>query len=103
VQAPVPAAHAPTRAAAAWFATAVALVLLVLLVILILQNQKVVQVHYLGFAGSISLGTALLVAAVAGAAVVTIVGVIRITQLRFSSRRTRHSKAEREREKPRAT
>ena len=103
VQAPAPVAHAPTRAAAAWFATAVALVLLVLLIILILQNQNVVQVHYLGFAGSISLGTALLIAAAAGAAVVTIVGVIRFTQLRLSSRRKWHAKREREKENPRPT
>ena len=103
VQAPAPVAHTPTRAGAAWAATAVALVLLVLLIILILQNQNVVQVHYLGFAGSISLGTALLIAAVAGAAVVAIVGVIRLTQLRLSSRRKRQSKTERGKENPRPT
>jgi uncharacterized integral membrane protein len=93
VQAPAPVKHAPTRPAAAWFATALALVLLVLLLILILQIQDVVQVHYLGFAGSISFGTASLIAAVAGAAVVTIAGVIRLTQLRLSSHRKRHAKA----------
>jgi hypothetical protein len=38
----------------------VALVLLVLLIILILQNQDVVTLHYLGFTGSLPLGTALL-------------------------------------------
>jgi uncharacterized integral membrane protein len=91
---PVPVTHAPTRATAAWFATAAALVLLVLLLILILQNQNDVRVHYLGLAGSISLGMALLSAAVAGAAVVTIVGLIRLTQVRFSSRRRLHSKVE---------
>ena len=80
-----------------------ALVFLVLLIMLILQNQNVVQVHYLGFAGSISLGTALLIAVVAGPAVVTIVGVIGLTQLRLSSRRKRHSKADREEENSRPT
>lgn len=65
-----------------------------LLLILILQNQNDVRVHYLGLAGSISLGMALLSAAVAGAAVVTIVGLIRLTQVRFSSRRRLHSKVE---------
>ena len=95
-QAPSPSAPATTRAAAAWFATAVALVLLVLLIILILQNQNVVDVHYLGLTGSIPLGTALLIAAVAGAALVTIVGVIRLTQLRFTVRRARRLEAEHE-------
>src|SRR5450756_921915 len=56
---PSPSALATTRAAAAWFATAVALILLVLLIILILQNQDVVKLHYLGFTGSLPLGTAL--------------------------------------------
>jgi uncharacterized integral membrane protein len=77
-----------TRAAAAWFATAVALVLLVLL------NQAVVEFHYVGFTGSLPLGTALFIAAVAGAAVVAVVGVIRLTQLRVTSRRARRLEAE---------
>jgi uncharacterized integral membrane protein len=98
-QVPSPAARATTRAATAWLATAVALIVLVLLIILILQNQKVVQVSYLGFTGSIPLGTALLIAAVAGAAVVTIVGVVRLTQLRFTTRRRRRRDAEREKDK----
>jgi uncharacterized integral membrane protein len=85
-----------TRAAAAWFATAVALVLLVLLIILILQNQDVVELHYLGFTGSLPLGTALFIAAVAGAAVVAIVGVVRLTQLRVTARRARRLDSERE-------
>jgi uncharacterized integral membrane protein len=89
-----PNARMTTRAATAWFATAVALVLLVLLIILILQNQDVVQVHYLGFTGSIPLGTALFIASVAGGAVVSIVGVVRLTQLRFTGRRAARRKAE---------
>ena len=93
---PKPSALATTRAAAAWFATAVALVLLVLLIILILQNQDVVTLHYLGFTGSLPLGTALFIAAVAGGAVVAIVGVVRLTQLRVTARRTRRRQAERE-------
>jgi uncharacterized integral membrane protein len=87
-------ARATTRAAAAWFATAVALVILVLLIILILQNQSVVQVHYFGLSGSLPLGTALFIAAVAGAAVVAIVGVVRLTQLRLAARRTRRLAAD---------
>ena len=84
-----------TKAAAAWFATATALVLLVLLIILILQNQAVVEVKYFGFSGSIPLGTALLIAAVIGAGVVAIVGVVRLTQLRVGARRGRRLDAQR--------
>ncbi len=78
-----------TRAAAAWLATAVSLVILVLLIILILENQQTVSVKYLGLQGSLPLGTALLIAAVAGGAIVTIVGVVRLTQLRIMARRAR--------------
>jgi uncharacterized integral membrane protein len=74
-------------------------VVLVLLIILILQNQNVVEVRYLGFSGSIPLGTALLISAVAGAALVAIVGVIRLTQLRFNTRRARRVDGEREKKK----
>jgi len=72
----------------------------VLLIIMILQNQDVVEVHYLGFTGSIPLGTALLIAAVAGAAVVAVVGVIRLTQLRFTAHRARRLQAGQEENKP---
>jgi len=93
---PSPNALATTRAAAAWLATAVALVLLVLLIILILQNQEVVKLHYLGLTGSLPLGMALFIAAVAGAAVVAIVGVVRLTQLRVTARRARRRQVQRE-------
>ena len=92
---PSPSALATTRAATAWFATAVALVLLVLLIILILQNQDVITLHYLGFTGSLPLGTALFIAAVAGAAVVAIVGGVRLTQLRVTARRVRRQRVHR--------
>ncbi len=92
---PSPRESATTRAAVAWFATAAALVLLVLLIVLILQNQSMVTVHYLGFTGSLQMGTALLIAAVAGGSLVTIVGIVRITQLRLNARRTRRQEAER--------
>ena len=91
-----PRALATTRAAAAWLATAVALVLLVLVIILIMQNQNVVMLHYLGFTGSLPLGMALFIAAVAGAVVVAVVGVVRLTQLRVAARRQQGLQTERE-------
>jgi uncharacterized integral membrane protein len=78
-----------TRVSAAWVATAAALLLLVMLIVFILQNTAAVEVHYLGLAGSLPLGMALLIAAVGGGVVVAIAGVARVTQLRIKARRTR--------------
>jgi uncharacterized integral membrane protein len=78
-----------TRASAAWVATGAALLFLVLLIIFILQNPEQVEVSYFGFTGSLSLGMALLIAAVGGGVVVAIAGVARVTQLRRTARRTR--------------
>ncbi len=83
-----------TRASAAWVATAAALLLLVLLIIFILQNSRHVEVHYLGFAGSLPLGMALLIAAVGGGVAVAIAGVARVTQLRINARRIRQNPSE---------
>jgi len=79
----------PTRASAAWVATAAALLLLILLIVFMLQNTARVRVHYFGLAGSLPLGMTLLIAAVAGGALVAIVGIVRITQLRVRARRAR--------------
>jgi uncharacterized integral membrane protein len=71
-------------------ATAAAVLLLVMLIVFILQNSTRVEVHYLGLAGSLPLGMALLIAAVGGGVLVAIAGVARVTQLRMNARRTRH-------------
>lgn len=78
-----------TRAGAAWLGTAVALLLLVLLIVFILQNTRRIEVHFLGLAGSLPVGMALLIAAVGGGVVVAIAGVARVTQLRMNARQTR--------------
>ncbi len=82
---------AVTRASAAWVATAIALLLLVMLIVFILQNSTRVEVHYLGLAGSLPLGMALLIAAVGAGVLVAIAGGARVTQLRRKVRRARHS------------
>jgi uncharacterized integral membrane protein len=74
-------------------ATAAAVLLLVMLIVFILQNSTRVEVHYLGLAGSLPLGMALLIAAVGGGVLVAIAGVARVTQLRMNARRTRHHKS----------
>lgn len=80
-----------TRASAVWVAVAGALLLLVLLMVFILQNPTKVEVQFLGVQGTLSLGMALLIAAVAGGVLVAIAGIARVTQLRMNARRIRRS------------
>jgi uncharacterized integral membrane protein len=63
-----------------------ALVLLVLLVF-ILQNSTPVQINFLGASGTLPVGVALLLAAIAGLLLVAIPGGLRILQLRRAARR----------------
>jgi uncharacterized integral membrane protein len=63
-----------------------ALVLLVLLVF-ILQNSTPVQITFLGVSGTLPIGVALLLAAIAGLLLVAIPGGLRILQLRRAARR----------------
>ncbi|WP_345452153.1 LapA family protein [Arthrobacter gyeryongensis] len=94
--APAPGASPPaggrrpvvTRAGMAWTATVAALVLLILLIAFIVQNQDAARVRFFGLDGTISLGIALLVAAVGGGALVAVAGAVRIIQLRSRNRRT---------------
>jgi uncharacterized integral membrane protein len=76
-----------TRASAVWVATGAGLLLLVMLIVFILQNPTQVVVHFIGLSGSLSLGMALLIAAVGGGVLVAIAGVARVTQLRMHARR----------------
>lgn len=73
-----------------WAATVAALVVLSLLIVFILQNQDLVQVQYLGLSGSLPLGVALFIAAVAGGLLVAIAGAARIIQLRRAAFPTQH-------------
>lgn len=80
-----------TRASAVWAFVAAALLLLILLIVFILQNPTKVEVQFLGVEGTLSLGMALLIAAVVGGVVVAIAGIARVTQLRLNARRIRRS------------
>lgn len=88
---PAPKPTQVTRAAMAWVATIVALLLLVLLIIFIAQNQGPATVQFLGFQGEIGQGIALLIAAVAGGALVATAAGVRILQLRARARKARKS------------
>jgi uncharacterized integral membrane protein len=68
-------------------ALACVVVLVVLLIIFIAENSGRVKVSFLGANGRISLGLAMLIAAVVGALVTLLVGTTRILQLRREIRR----------------
>jgi uncharacterized integral membrane protein len=82
-----------TRASAVWVAVVPALLLLILLIVFMLQDPTKVDVHFLGFVGTLPLRIALLIAAVAGGVVVGIAGMARVSQLRMNARRTRRGTA----------
>jgi uncharacterized integral membrane protein len=76
-----------TRVSAAFIAASAALVLLVLLLVFMLENTERVAIHFLGAKGHLSLGLALLVAAVGGGLIVAVLAIARIVQLRRLARR----------------
>jgi len=77
----------PTAAGRVWVALVVGVILVVLLIIFIAENSGAVTVSFLGAHGRISLGLAMLGAAVVGAVVTLLVGTTRILQLRREVRR----------------
>ncbi len=82
--------HGPRgRPKAAWTGVTIGVLVAILLIIFIAQNTRKVQVSFLWWDGNVSLAVALLVAAVSGAAIVLLVGTIRVTQLRRAERRQR--------------
>jgi uncharacterized integral membrane protein len=77
-----------SRTGAAWVALIVAAIVFVFLLVFVVQNPDDVQVRYFGFEGTVSLGVAMLFAAVAGALTAGLLGTVRILQLRSRARRT---------------
>lgn len=76
-----------SRTGAAWVALIVAAVVFIFLLIFIMQNSGPVQVQYLGFDWTMSLGVAMMFAAVLGALTAGLLGTVRILQLRARARR----------------
>lgn len=76
-----------SRAGAAWVALIVAAVVLIFLLIFVVQNSGPVQISYFGFEGTLSLGVAMIFAAIAGALTAGLLGTVRILQLRARARR----------------
>jgi uncharacterized integral membrane protein len=89
--APASAPHRPvaerTRTATAFSVAAAGAVVFLVLLIFILENTEQVKINFFGATGHISLGVALLLAAVGGALIVAILGGARIAQLRHRARR----------------
>ena len=76
-----------TRASSVWVALTIGVLFLILLIDFIAQNNRRVPIHFFTASGHASLALALLVAAVAGAAIVLLAGAARILQLRLAARR----------------
>jgi lipopolysaccharide assembly protein A len=84
-----------TRISGLWFAVAVFAVVLLFLLIFILENEKKVDIAFLGAHGHLPLGVALLLAAVCGVLLAILAGAARMAQLHSVARRHRRADAKR--------
>ena len=80
---------ARTRTGTVWWALAVVLILLIGLLVFVLQNTHRVRLRFLWVHFSAPAVVGLLLAAVAGALLVFLLGTARILQLRLAARRHR--------------
>ncbi|MCX6464368.1 MAG: lipopolysaccharide assembly protein LapA domain-containing protein [Pseudonocardiales bacterium] len=78
---------ARTRTGGLWTGLILSAIVLIFLLIFILQNLDPVRIQFLGLAGQLPTGVALLLAAVAGLLLVAIPGGLRILQLRRVAKR----------------
>ncbi|GAA2362587.1 hypothetical protein GCM10009854_47770 [Saccharopolyspora halophila] len=80
-----------SRTAWIWSSVIIAFIVLVFLLIFILQNVQSVTVRFLGLAGTLPLGVAMLFSVIGGALLVALAGTARILQLRREARKAAHS------------
>jgi uncharacterized integral membrane protein len=85
-----------TRISGLWVAVGIFALVLLFLLIFILQNSRGVDISYLGAHGHMSLGVALLLAAVCGALLVILAAAARMAQLRSTARKHRRADAQRQ-------
>jgi uncharacterized integral membrane protein len=78
---------ARTRTGGLWTGLILSAIVLIFLLVFILQNLDPVRIQFLGLAGQLPTGVALLLAAVAGLLLVAIPGGLRILQLRRVAKR----------------
>lgn len=79
-----------TRLSGLWIAIGCFAIILVFLLIFILQNDHKVEISYLGIHGQLTLGIAMLFAALVGIVLTALAGTARILQLRAAARRRVH-------------
>jgi uncharacterized integral membrane protein len=84
-----------TRIRGLWIAIIIFALVLLFLLIFILQNGRGVDITYLGAHGHMPLGVALLLAAVCGALLAILAGVMRIAQMHSAARKHRRADAKR--------
>lgn len=77
------------RTAGIWLALILGAIVLVLLLIFILQNNAAAHFEYLGGQFELPLGVAMLLAAIAGALIMALVGSVRMIQMSLTIRRLR--------------
>lgn len=83
------ATHSASRTAAIWVALVLGAIVLVLLLIFVLQNNTRAQFTYFTATFELPLGVAMLLAAIAGALVMGLVGSVRMAQQSLRMRRMR--------------
>lgn len=79
---------------AMWTALILGLLILILLLIFILQNNVAAQFNYMGWQFSLPLGVAMLLAAVAGALIMGLVGSVRLFKLGHRVRKLEKERAD---------
>jgi uncharacterized integral membrane protein len=78
-----------TRVSVTYVALICGLLILVVLLVFILENTRRIPITFFGATAHVPAGVALLLAAVAGALIIAVVGAARISQLRRRVRRSR--------------
>ncbi len=77
----------PTRLSGLWIGVIISAVVLIFLLIFILQNLASVDIHFLGLAGTLPVGVALLLAAICGVLLIAIPAAGRSLQQRRAAKR----------------
>ena len=76
-----------SRTGGLWTGLVFSAIVLIFLLVFILQNLERVRITFLGFSGSLPIGVALLLAAIAGLLLVAVPAGVRMVQLRRAARR----------------
>lgn len=78
-----------TKLVRLWSTTILGIIVLTLLIVFIAQNQDVATIRFFAMQGQLNLGLALFISALGGGLIVTIMGVVRVLQIRATARRER--------------